>query len=331
LQNPSAKYFVHSTLTSITFNQPIFSYFYTDDFPAQHNTLMRQKPVNAEVVLQSLLQVFEQYRGMLYTTALRMLGQGEDAKDAVQETFIKAYTHLHTLHDTKALPTWLKSIMYNHCLMELRYRKKSVIVLDKYVSEKEVFEEMECNLETTPEAIKNTLAGLSEILQLTFMLRFFSKNSSYREIASILSIPVGTVRSRLAESKTKLASLITQQNHSEKNNKAKEMEDFYKFHFLSQYENVAIRNTLLNHFDKKVLISLTSGRIAIGSDYVRKQVEFDLKYGARAKLTEVHSSGNISVLELSNINPPDNPDLCPLSSTFIFVHPKNKVEKGLPA
>jgi len=296
---------------------------------AQHNKLIRQKPVNADVVLQSLLQVFEQYRGMLYATALRMLGQGEDAKDAVQETFIKAYTHLHTLKDINTLPAWLKSIVYNHCLMELRYRKKSVIVFDKYPTEKEAFEDATYNLETTPEEIKNTLAGLSEALQLTFMLRFFSKNSSYQEIASILSIPVGTVRSRLAESRARLTSLITQQNHIQKNNKAIEMEDFYKFHFNSQYEDVVIRNALLDHFDKKVFISLTSGKTTIGSDYVKQQVEFDLKYGARAELAEVHSSGNISILELSNINPPDNPNLCPLSSTFIFVHPKNKVEKAL--
>jgi hypothetical protein len=106
------------------------------------------------------------------------------------------------------------------------------------------------------------------------------------------------------------------------------MEDFYTFHFFNQYDNPAVRNSILDHFDKKVLISLTSGRVAIGSDYVRKQIEFDLEYGTRAQLAEVHSSGNISVLELSNINPPDNPDLCPLSSTFIFVHPKNKVEKA---
>jgi RNA polymerase sigma-70 factor (ECF subfamily) len=212
--------------------------------------------------------------------------------------------------------------------MELRHRKKNIVILDEYSKEEEVFEEVNCNLETTTEEIKTTLAGLSEILQLTFMLRFFSKNSSYQEIASILGIPVGTVRSRLSESKTKVASLITQQDHSEKNNKAKEMEDFYTYHFLTQYDNVVIRNALLDHFDKKVLISLTSGKMTIGSDYVKEQVEFDLKYGTRAKLTEVHSSGNISVLELNNINPPDNPDLCPLTSTFIFVHPKNKVEKA---
>src|SRR5215471_15222891 len=95
----------------------------------EDTTLMLEKLANKEVALQSFLQLFEQYRGMLYAIALRMLGHGEDAKDALQETFIKAYTHLNTLHDAAAFVGWLRSIMYNHCLMELRYRKKRVIAL----------------------------------------------------------------------------------------------------------------------------------------------------------------------------------------------------------
>jgi len=290
-----------------------------------HNAFL---PGKQEESLQSFLPLFEQYRGMLYGTALRLLGQGEDAKDAVQETFIKAYIHLHSLHDPAAFGGWLKSIINNHCLTELRYRKKRAVALTKYSKEKDIFEDAERNTEKADEQIKTTVAGLSETLQLTCMLRFFSKNSSYQEIASILSIPVGTVRSRLSESRAKLASLLALQNNSSKSNKAKEMEGFYQFHFPILYDDISSRNAIINQFDKKVVMCFTSGEIAIGSDEVKKQVEFDLTYGARAVLTEVHSSGNISVLEFSNINPPDNPDLCPLSSTFIFVHPKNKIEKA---
>jgi RNA polymerase sigma-70 factor (ECF subfamily) len=280
-----------------------------------------------KILLSSFPAVFEQYRSMLYAIALRMLGHGEDAKDAVQESFIKAYTQLHTLKNDAALAGWLKSIVCNYCLMELRYRKKKAIALNKYASENEVIASAEYAAEKAPEEIKNTLAYLSETLQLTTMLRFFSKNSSYNEIATILSIPVGTVRSRLAESRSKLASILAQQVHLTKSNKAKEMEDFYQFHFLDLYNNAAIRNAFLDHFDEHVFISLTSGATKIGAEYMKKEIEFDLNYGARATLAEVNSSGNVSVLELNNINPADNPNLCPSSATFIVVHPKNKVEK----
>ena len=254
-----------------------------------------------EISLSSFVPVFEQHRGMLYAIALRMLGYGEDAKDAVQETFIKGYTQLHTLKDKAALSGWLKSIVYNHCLMELRYRKKKAMALNNYANENEVIGIAEYASEKAPEEIKNTLASLSETLQLTTMLRFFSKNSSYNEIATILGIPIGTVRSRLAESRAKLASILTQQSPPKKNNKAKEMEDFYQFHFSDLYNSAVIRNAFLDHFDKHVFISLTSGATKIGAEYMKSEIEFDLKHGARSTLAEVNSSGNVSVLELTTL------------------------------
>ena len=294
---------------------------------AQQHTILFKKTSDKEVLSSAFFELFEQHRGMLYAIALRMLGYGDDAKDAVQETFIKAYTHLHTLKDKSALAGWLKSIVQNYCLMELRFRKRKAGALNIYANEKETIEETTNYTEKAPEEIKNTLAELSETLQLTTMLRFFSKNSSYNEIAAILGIPVGTVRSRLAESRSKLASILARQNHRIKNNKAREMEDFYHFHLLDLYDNAATRNAFLDHFDKHVFISLTSGATKIGADYMKSEIEFDLKYGTRTTLDEVNSSGNVSVLELANINPADNPNLCPLFATFIVVHPKNKVEK----
>lgn len=281
----------------------------------------------SNVILQSFPGLFDRHRGMLYAIALRMLGHGEDAKDAVQETFIKAYTHLHTLQHEAALGSWLRSIIQNQCLMELRSRKKNLAVLNEYAKDTDIIEDARQDAECAPAEIKTTLAYLSETLQLTTMLRFFGRNSSYEEIATILSIPVGTVRSRLAESRTKLASLIGRDNGNIKNNKAKEMEDFYQFHFLSLYDDAVTRNAFLEHFDKNVFISLSSGKTKIGSGYMKKEIEFDLRHGARATLAEVHSSGNVSILELANINPPDKPNLCPVAGTFIAVHPQNRVEK----
>jgi len=292
----------------------------------QNFRAIKRGDVNEDFV-RSFVSSFDQYRAMLYVIALRMLGHGEDAKDAVQETFIRAYTHFHTLHDTVAFGGWLKSIICNHCLMELRSRKRKAVALQQYTRESDLITEAAEAAEQSPEEIKNRLAGLSETLQLTTMLRFFGKNSSYEEIATILSIPVGTVRSRLSESRTRLASIMTDENYLVKNNKAREMEDFYRSHFVDLYDNPSVRNAFLEHFDKNVFISLTSGTTKIGSDYMKKEIEFDLRHGARATLAEVNSSGNVSILELANINPPDNPTLCPVAGTFIAVHPQKRVKK----
>lgn len=292
----------------------------------EHIKIIQQKDVQEEVLLPSFLYLFEQHRGMLYAIALRLLGYGEDAKDAVQETFIKAYTHLHTLKDKAALSGWLRSIIYNHCMLELRNRKKASKALETYAKGAELTEAAH-DLDKTSASIKTTLAGLPEVLQLTAMLRFFSKNSSYNQIALILGIPIGTVRSRLAESRAKLFSFLSRENCYEKTGKAKEMEDFYQFHMADMYDNPIVKNAFLNHFHKQVLISVTSGKVIVGSGYIKKLIEFDLEYGAVTTLDEVNSSGNVSVLEIVNINPDDNPTLCPVAATFIAVHPHNKVEK----
>lgn len=286
---------------------------------------MQQKDLQEEVLLPSFLYLFEQHRGMLYAIALRLLGHGEDAKDAVQETFIKAYTHLHTLKDKAALAGWLRSIMYNHCIMELRNRKKELIALNSYAKSAEITEAAH-NIDKAPESIKSTLANLPEILQLTAMLRFFSKNSSYQQIAQILDIPVGTVRSRLAESRAKLSQLFAKCNY-EKSAKANEMECFYQYHMENIYDDNRVRNCFLNHFDKQVSFSVTSGKVIKGPGYMHALVEFDMSNGVRTILTEVNSSGNVSILELASINPAHKPDICPLTGTFIAVHPKSKAEK----
>jgi hypothetical protein len=105
------------------------------------------------------------------------------------------------------------------------------------------------------------------------------------------------------------------------------MEDFYSHHFPFIYDSAAVRNVFLNHFDEQVFISLSSGKTKIGAEYMKQQIEFDLTHGARATLAEVNSSGNVSIIEITNINPTDKPDLCPLATTFIAVHPHNKVKK----
>jgi len=68
-----------------------------------HTSLLLRELSDKVVATQSFFKLFEQYRAMLYAISLQMLGQGEDAKDAVQETFIKAYTHLDILRDTMAI------------------------------------------------------------------------------------------------------------------------------------------------------------------------------------------------------------------------------------
>ena len=284
--------------------------------------------MQGESKLLALSAIFEDHRPMLYATALRMLGHGDDAKDAVQETLLKAITHIDTLKDAAAIGGWFKAILRNQCLMELRYRKRRLVTETNYYNTADAVSEAMHESEQNPYAVREVIGKLSEPLQATAMLRFFGSANSYEEMANILSVPVGTVRSRLAEVRGKLSGMLQPaMEYRNKSSKAQEMEQFYMESFHTIYDDVRIRSKFLNHMDKDLLIILSSGNKARGIQYIEQQIEYDLYYGARAKVREVHSTGNISILEVDNITHPDNPDVCPPASTFIMVHPKSKADK----
>lgn len=287
-----------------------------------------QKMLLCNEKLPALNTVFEEYRPVLYAIALRMLGYGEDAKDAVQETYIKANTHIHKLKDTSATGAWLMAIIRNYCLMELRYRKRVRKIYLDSIQEYAIAEACQY-AEQSPYEIRDALSNLSEPLQLAAMLRYYGRNNSYEEIAAILSIPVGTVRSRLADARMKLADTLKKELPFAKTSKAREMESFYTDHFDHIHNNAVIRESFFRHMEKNLLISLTSGKTARGVGFIEKEIEFNLKYGVCTKLSEVSSSGNISVLEIDIVNPKDNAALCPMAATFIMLHPRSKTEKLL--
>lgn len=69
-------------------------------------------------------RLVEMYQSMVYTFAFRMLCNEDDAKDAVQETFIKVWKNIHKYDPDLKFSTWLFAIASNHCCDKLRFRKR---------------------------------------------------------------------------------------------------------------------------------------------------------------------------------------------------------------
>lgn len=284
--------------------------------------------LGGESKLLALHALFEELRPALYSIALQMLGHGDDAKDAVQETLLKAITHISTLKDPHAIGAWLKAILRNQCLMELRYRKRRILSETAYYKTADIVADAYHEGENSLYQVQEAIANLSETLQVTAMLRFYGRFNTYEQMAEILSVPVGTVRSRLAEARTRLAtSLIKDTGIFTKSAKATEMEDFYFSNFSTIYADARAKNEMLKQMDDNILIILSSGKKVRGTYYIDKQIEYDLCHGARATLKDVYSTGHISILEIDNINPPDDPTVCPPASTFVMVHPRFKADK----
>jgi RNA polymerase sigma-70 factor (ECF subfamily) len=150
-----------------------------------------------------------QYAQQLYSAALRMTRNPADAEDIVQETFLKAYRGYGTFKEGTNLKAWLYRILTNTYINRYRklQRRPSEVELgelqDLYLF-KRLGEESGAErstedsvLETMVDTdIKEALEALPEKFRMPVLLADVEE-FSYKEIAEILDVPIGTVMSRL--------------------------------------------------------------------------------------------------------------------------------------
>ncbi len=137
--------------------------------------------------------LFEQYKNLAYRTAYLMLDNPHDAEDALQEVFVLVHKSLAGFDPHKgAFTTWLHRITINYCLNHRRKRSFISSPLDETLSNGEFPGAQSAEDESIWQAVR----GLSDKQQAVVVLRFYW-DVSYAEIAQILEIPLGTVKSRL--------------------------------------------------------------------------------------------------------------------------------------
>jgi RNA polymerase sigma-70 factor (ECF subfamily) len=152
-----------------------------------------------------------QYAPQLYSAALRMTRRPADAEDLVQETFLKAYRSFGTFEEGSNLRAWLYRILTNTYINMYRAKQRRPQesdlgdVEDLYLyrrigsieaaaasrsAEDQLFDLF------TDDEVKDALEGLPENFRLPVLLADV-QGFSYKEIAEMLDIPIGTVMSRL--------------------------------------------------------------------------------------------------------------------------------------
>ena len=145
---------------------------------------------------KAFTELFHQYKNLVYKTAYLMLGNAADAEDVLQEVFVQVYRSLSTFQPAKgAFTTWLHRITVNHCLNRRRKHRLPILALDEAPPTSLAIRSPEARL-AEDDAIQQALGRLSEKQRAVVILRYYW-DLSYAEIAQILDIPVGTVKSRL--------------------------------------------------------------------------------------------------------------------------------------
>lgn len=152
------------------------------------------------------------YEKGVYLTCLSLTANGEDAKDCVQETMLKAYRGIGRYKGDARPQTWLYRIAYNVCMDLLRKRKPGesfeelseageVFVAEgespyERLEKKERHERLMSAIRALPEANRSAL-----VLQL--------QGLSYDEIAGIMNVPEGTVKSRINRAREKIKEMLS--------------------------------------------------------------------------------------------------------------------------
>jgi RNA polymerase sigma-70 factor, ECF subfamily len=156
------------------------------------------------------------YLDDVYTLARYLLRDSGDAEDAVQECYLRALHHFDTFRGP-AIKPWLFAILRNVCRSEFARRSSVLHYVDHCIDgetdkdgdatplwqEPQVSPEMEVLQQRDAEAIRRLVAELPQPFREAIVLREIN-DLSYREIADVVGVPVGTVMSRLARARSLL-------------------------------------------------------------------------------------------------------------------------------
>jgi RNA polymerase sigma-70 factor (ECF subfamily) len=155
-------------------------------------------------------QLFHKYQERVYSTALRMMNNQDDAMDLTQDIFLRAYQNIGKFRFTSAFSTWLYRLAVNLCIDELRKRKKigNPVPLEEALSESDG-DTPEDNVisSDTERQVWKAINSLKEKDRAIIVLRDI-EGLSYKEIAEVLKCSLGRVKSRIHEARQRLKMIL---------------------------------------------------------------------------------------------------------------------------
>ncbi len=183
------------------------------------SALIRRAQQGDEAAFDRLVELFG---ARVYNIAYRMLGHADDAHDATQEAFLRVYDALDRFRADSSFTTWLYRIVMNVCYDELARRRRRPPTLTELESADAA---LPASAERLPghdntedavlqaerrRALHAAIAALPEAFRAVIVL-YDLQGFSYEEIAAILRVNLGTVKSRLNRARTLLREKMSAQ------------------------------------------------------------------------------------------------------------------------
>lgn len=159
-------------------------------------------------------EVYARFEEMVYNLAFRLSGNREEAADLTQEIFLRVFRHLGTFGGRSTLKTWIFRIAVNHCRDRLsRWHPPTQPIGEETGEGVAVYPDPARGPEDLAVAadekrrVEQALTCLPQVFREVVVLRDI-EGLSYEEIAEVLGVRIGTVRSRIARGREQLRSLL---------------------------------------------------------------------------------------------------------------------------
>ena len=166
--------------------------------------------------IRCFADLVDRHKDRALTVAVRLLRRREDAEEAVQDAFVRAFRGLAEFRGESRFSTWFYRILYNTCLTRLRRGQSGMTVSIDHPDAEEPSAAMidegddpldQLDMNETRAIIAEEMARLPERFRMPVTL-FYVNDMSYEEIASVLDAPIGTVKTNLFRGRVALRDQV---------------------------------------------------------------------------------------------------------------------------
>lgn len=151
-------------------------------------------------------RLVERYQKLILNLTFRMCGDSDDAEDITQSVFLKAYDSLSRFDPTYKFYSWIYRIAMNESINHVKKKSRTIRTEVDLIINEQTPEDIYAQNELSSQ-IQAALMKLDPVYRAVIVLQHF-RHCSYEEIATILEIPVRTVRSRLYSARELLRKIL---------------------------------------------------------------------------------------------------------------------------
>lgn len=150
--------------------------------------------------------LMDRYEKKLFNAAYRVVDDYEDAMDATQSAFVKAYENLHTFDPSRKFFSWMYRILLNESLNIVKQRRRFDELNDD-ITVKAKNPEERYDVQETGRRVQSALMDLKTDYRVVIVLKHY-QGMSYKEMSDVVGIPEKTVKSRLFSARQQLKDIL---------------------------------------------------------------------------------------------------------------------------